>query len=80
MGLSEIFYTIMETYETQIHWDFENTFVLLLYRCMLGYAAINKLQLIFNMLKKKDQTLINFVNANQSETVEMQARCEEFLT
>jgi len=80
MGLSEIFYTIMEVYETQIHWDFENTFVLLLYRCMISYASINKLTLIFNMLKKKDQTLINFINANQSEAKEVQSRCEEFLT
>jgi hypothetical protein len=53
MGLSDIFYKILEMYETQIHWDFEETFITLLYRCLLGYGAIQKLQLIFNMILKK---------------------------
>ena len=57
MGLSDIFYKILEIYETQIHWDFEETFITLLYRCMLGYGTIQKLQLIFNMLHKKQKTL-----------------------
>jgi len=47
---------------------------------MLGYAALNKLQLIFNMLKKKQKTLENFIAANESKVKEINNRCEEFLT
>ena len=80
MGLSEIFYKLLDIYETEIHWSFEETFVKLLYRCMLGYRAINKLELIFNMLKKKDKILENFISANESKVSEINDRCEEFLT
>lgn len=39
MGLCDIFAKIVEHYENEIVFDFEETFIKILYRCLIGYRS-----------------------------------------
>jgi hypothetical protein len=80
MGLSEIFYKILEHYETELHFHFEETFIKILYRCLLGFRSIERLETIFAMITKKDLYLRDFISATDSENPNEQAKSEELLT
>lgn len=51
MGLSDIFDRILEHYETELHFNFEGTFIKILYRCLLGYRSIERLESIFALIE-----------------------------
>lgn len=61
MGLDEVGQKILQDYEEKFRQAPVPTMLKILYRCALGYRALNKVQKIFSMLQKKNDLLSMFI-------------------